>query len=131
MVQAIALLTQNDTARRVAFLEHADRLTLAEHAELSALRCPRSNERSDAELKSALAYQRRVMAEQGRCVRTVAKASLAARRAPFSGPALFEFKALRRTLETYLAAWAQTRMSVANLESEIDRRGATFAAAAE
>lgn len=83
MVQATAYLSQDIRARRIAFLEAGETLNRAEREELSELRTAGHEyrphvERSTDEIKATLAYQRRILGEQSRCVRVSAKSSLAA-----------------------------------------------------
>lgn len=126
-------------ARRIAFLEAGERLTRAEREELGELRAAGHEyrphvERSTDEIKATLAYQRHILREQSRCVRVSAKSSLAARaalRAKFTAWGSYDCRCIRSGLREYLAAYTLTRNFVRTLAAEIERRGQTFAAAAE
>ena len=140
MFQAVSHLTQVERDCRIAFLQAADRMTIDERAELDALtRRPfvPHLQRTTAEIKNTLAYQRRLMGEQSACVRIAAKHSLANRRELVRtrrpGETHAQMKAAnvsRRTLATYIAAWAETRAFVLQLETELAQRGETFAVTA-
>lgn len=139
MVQATAYLSQEIRARLIAFLEAKDTLTRSEREELSRLRtagvdyCPHV-ERTTEEIECTLAYQRGILREQSRAIRMCGKRSLVAGRAvrvKFTRWGSYDCACIRAGLRSYIDAWRRTRDFIRTLETEIERRGVMFAAAAE